>query len=362
MKFAKTKVNLKPVFKLLIFSFVLCLCFGALLLCGASLAFNSTSSPKVLADIEQAEQQVVKREIKSYTKNNTQLSAKASETTQENGKSTTEQSATTLEVKEILSESLATTPEVVQTATQEESQNPELSVHHQNQPHKPQMAIVIDDFGYDRKGVDLMLSLNCPLTIAVMPALEFSAQDAETAHAKGHEVILHMPMEAYGNAPLSWYGPLYIANSDTPEMAKNKLNQAINGIPYCNGVNIHMGTAISKNKELMRAILETTKERNLVFLDSRTIEDTVCKPIATELGAPFLERDVFLEVGGASYGTTAQKMQEAIEMCKTNGKCIVIGHIGAVGKDVTAKCLQDYLPTIEAEGIEIVPLSKMLTA
>lgn len=234
--------------------------------------------------------------------------------------------------------------------------NPETNISHSSET-KPQMAIVIDDFGYDRKGVEKMLNLDCTLTVAVMPALEFSEADAKTAHEKGHEVILHMPMEAYGNLPLSWYGPLFIANNDTPEVAYNKINQAINSIPYCNGVNIHMGTAVSQNKTLMREVLKATKERNLLFLDSRTIENTVCEEVGKELNAPVVLRDVFLEHGGANYGVTTDRITEAINLCLKNGKCIVIGHIGSVGRDVTAECLKANLNRIKSAGIEIVPLS-----
>ena len=67
---------------------------------------------------------------------------------------------------------------------------------------KPKLAIVIDDFGEDRRGVEEMLNINAKLTIAVMPADDFSTEDAEKAHAKGHEVILHMPMENETYAPL----------------------------------------------------------------------------------------------------------------------------------------------------------------
>lgn len=236
------------------------------------------------------------------------------------------------------------------------TKNPETNISASSKT-KPKMAIVIDDFGYDRKGVEKMLNLDCTLTIAVMPALEFSEADAKTAHEKGHEVILHMPMEAYGNLPLSWYGPLFIANNDTPEVAYNKINQGINGIPYCNGVNIHMGTAVSQNKTLMREVLKATKERNLIFLDSRTIENSVCEEVGKEVETPVVLRDVFLEHGGANYGVTTDRITEAINLCLKNGKCIVIGHIGSVGRDITAECLKANLNRIKSAGIEIVPLS-----
>lgn len=238
----------------------------------------------------------------------------------------------------------------------EEEHNPEIDVGH-TKSRVPKLAIVIDDFGWDRKGVEEMLSLDCTLTCAVMPALEFSTQDAERAHSMGHEVILHMPMEAYGNLPLSWYGPLFIANGDTNEVARNKLTQAINSTPHIKGINIHMGTAVSQNERLMTEILSVTKERNLPFLDSRTIENSVCEEVANRLDAPILLRDVFLEERRANYAVTTTRIDEAIRIAKEKGRCIAIGHIGSVGQDITAKCLKDNLARIKAEGIEIVPLS-----
>lgn len=61
--------------------------------------------------------------------------------------------------------------------------------------HTNKVAIVIDDFGNNMKGTDKMLSLPIPLTVAVMPFLPSTKQDAIGAHKKGHEVIIHMPME-----------------------------------------------------------------------------------------------------------------------------------------------------------------------
>lgn len=224
---------------------------------------------------------------------------------------------------------------------------------------KPKMAIVIDDFGYDRQGVEEMLNLDCTLTCAVMPCLEFSEKDAQEAHEKGHEVILHMPMEAYGNLPVSWYGPMFVKNLDSKEVAYNKVSQALNSIPHVNGMNIHMGTALSHNKVLMKEIMRCAKERNMVFLDSKTIEGSICPEVAKEVGVKFIERDFFLEVGGASYSTARMRIKEAIEFTKTNGVCVVIGHVGAVGKGETARAIKDSLEEIRSAGIEIVPLSTL---
>ena len=84
----------------------------------------------------------------------------------------------------------------------------------------PMMAIVIDDFGsFDRSGVKTMLSIEAPITCAIMPNLEFSTEDMENAIKSKKEVILHMPMQSHVNLPANWYGPVYIYNNDTPLIA-----------------------------------------------------------------------------------------------------------------------------------------------
>ena len=241
----------------------------------------------------------------------------------------------------------------------ESTANPLLEEIKEPQSAKLKMAIVIDDFGCDRRGVEEMLNLDCTLTCAIMPCLEFSEEDAKNAHAKGHEVILHMPMEAYGGLPEFWYGPLYIKNSDSPEVAAEKLEKGFGSVPYADAVNIHMGTAVSRNEKIMESVLNYTKNKNMVFLDSRTIEGSVCKTVGDQVGAKVLERDYFLEVGGPSYAQATKSLTEAVKTCKEKGSVIVIGHVGPMGTTQTARAIKDFLPTLKAEGITVVPLSQI---
>ena len=54
------------------------------------------------------------------------------------------------------------------------------------------------------KGTNQMLSLPIPLTVAVMPFLPSTKEDAIVAHKKGHEVIIHMPMEPIKGKRMAW--------------------------------------------------------------------------------------------------------------------------------------------------------------
>ena len=101
--------------------------------------------------------------------------------------------------------------------------------------HTNKVAIVIDDFGNNMKGTDKMLSLPIPLTVAVMPFLPSTKQDAIAAHKKGHEVIIHMPMEPI-RGKKEWLGPKAITTDLSDEEINNRLEQAIQEIPHAIGM------------------------------------------------------------------------------------------------------------------------------
>ena len=222
------------------------------------------------------------------------------------------------------------------------------------------LAIVIDDFGGDRAGVERMLSIKAPLTCAIMPDLEFSVADAQKAHSCGHEVILHMPLESNSGIPRSWYGPRIISNNDTVENAKKTFSECLNSIPHVVGSNYHIGTGVSENKRLMTALLEVVKERKLYFLDSKTTQNSAGPESAKNVGAKFIDRDLFLEDRGPNYNYTKKVLNDAVLLAKEKGYAVVIGHVGPMGSDSTAKAIEDSLSFIRNEGVEIVPLSKIV--
>jgi len=223
------------------------------------------------------------------------------------------------------------------------------------------MAIVIDDFGSeDRTGVDDILSLNIPLTCAIMPGMKNSVSDAERAHSLGHEVILHMPMEASVSLPDSWYGPKVIRNYFSEKQAVDLLNECINSIPYAVGMNIHMGTGVSRNKKLLTAIMKYLKNKNMYFLDSKTVEDSMCPASANDVKIDLLSRDVFIENhNDHSLSFTTRSMENAKNIAKEKGYAIVIGHVGPEGGINTISAIKNSIENFKNEGIEFVKLSEI---
>lgn len=223
------------------------------------------------------------------------------------------------------------------------------------------MAIVIDDFGsFDQSGVNTLLKLNEKLTCAVIPNVDNTNANISEITKYGHELILHMPMQAHVNLPESWYGPIYIKTYDTPETVYEKLNRCVKNFPEIKGFNIHIGSGVSKNKELMKVIYNYAKEHNLYFLDSRTIITNATEEACKETNSIYLGRDVFLEADkNKSYAGVCYRLMEGANIAKQKGYSIVIGHVGAEGGENTAKAILDSVSKIKEMGVEIVPLSEI---
>ncbi len=225
----------------------------------------------------------------------------------------------------------------------------------------PVMSIVIDDFGsYDQSGVETILTCKAPLTCAVIPNVDNSKNNIDEILAHGHELILHMPMQAHVNLPESWYGPTYISNSDSRETLFKKIDKCLEKFPKIKGFNMHIGSGVGRNEALMSAVYDYANSHGLYFLDSRTIETNATIEACKKTGSTYLGRDVFLEPEkNRSYTGVKSRLLEGANLAIQDGYSIVIGHVGAEGGENTAKAILDTVDEIEKMGIKIVPLSSI---
>ncbi|MBW5445141.1 divergent polysaccharide deacetylase family protein [Cohnella sp. CFH 77786] len=220
------------------------------------------------------------------------------------------------------------------------------------------IAVVIDDFGNGMKGTEEMLKLPVKVTVAVMPFLPTTRKDAETAHAMGHDVLIHLPMEPL-RGKASWLGPGAILTRLSDEEIRRRVEAAIADVPYAVGMNNHMGSKATSDERVMRIVLQVCKEKGLFFLDSRTSWRTVIPKVARELGVPLLQNDVFLDDVYTRRHVSRQLSVLRKELKKRN-TCVVIGHVGPPGL-ITSGELKNAIPALQSEAT-FVRLSELIPA
>ncbi|MBY0098827.1 divergent polysaccharide deacetylase family protein [Mesobacillus maritimus] len=230
-----------------------------------------------------------------------------------------------------------------------------IQVHAEQKANK-ELAIVIDDFGNGMKGTEDMLNLQVPLTVAVMPFLPTTASDAKKAHEKGHEVIVHLPMEPK-KGKKSWLGPGAITTDLSDQEIRKRVEQAIAEVPFAVGMNHHMGSKVTEDERVMRIILTVCKEKGFFYLDSKTTGNSVIPKVARELGVPYVENNLFFDhVYSARHiqrqaSLLAQQLEEQEQL-------IAIGHVGVTG-DKVVTALKSYIPEYKRQA-ELVPVSALI--
>jgi len=210
----------------------------------------------------------------------------------------------------------------------------------------PRLALVIDDLGYAAPElVTRLCAQSVPFSVAVLPYQEFTKDSAEIAHARGKEVMLHLPMEPIGYpGPSKDPGPGAVMY-DLPESEmRGAVRKALDAVPFRKGVNNHMGSRITPDRKRMRWILEEIRARRCFFLDSRTEKDSVAFDLAAELDIPTVQRKVFLD-DDKSFEEMARQWERALGIARKEGQVVIIGHI----YPETVEALEKLIPKAKGE-------------
>ncbi len=210
-----------------------------------------------------------------------------------------------------------------------------------------ELAVVIDDVGYNKARGERAINLPGPVTIAVLPFAPHTKPLVEYAGLLGKDVIVHQPMEPVASPHArEERGTLTLAMAGDAFDAE--LARALDAVPARIGLSNHTGSLLTAHRAPMRKLMKALSSRDLFFLDSRTSAQTVALDVARELGVPSLKRDVFLDHDRSPAAVHAA-FEEALKRARQQGHAVLIGHPYQVSLDY----LHDRLAELPAD-IELV--------
>lgn len=218
---------------------------------------------------------------------------------------------------------------------------------------RPKIAIIIDDIGNSAKNDDAVLSIDAPLTLSVLPLLPESAKIAEKAGSNGKEVMLHLPMEPHDYPQANPGKGALFTNMDDIAIV-TQVYEDIKSIPMIKGVNNHMGSKFTEDRERMRIVLKQLKDKGLFFIDSKTSPRSRSDRMAREMGIKAAARDIFLD-NEQNENYIAGQIEALKKIARKRGSAIGIGH----PHPETIVALKKAIPGLKSE-FNIVPASKLV--
>ncbi len=214
-----------------------------------------------------------------------------------------------------------------------------------------QVAIIVDDGGYGGSVTEKVLAMDPVLTLSILPHAPHSAETARRARDLGFEVMLHMPME---NASEHVSYPGQITVDMSPEEIHRLTEEALADVPGVAGINNHTGSKFTADADSMRTFLDGIRNRDLFYVDSRTISTSTGFDLAREMGIPCAARDLFLDHESNKKYIRA-RFRQLIEISMKHGNAIGICHF----RRNSVAVLQEMIPEFTKEGIAIVHVSEL---
>lgn len=218
---------------------------------------------------------------------------------------------------------------------------------------QPAIAIVIDDLGIDQRRTGVAIDLPAPITLAFIPYGYRLPKHTRRARRNGHELLVHIPMEPMNASADPGKNALLTGLTDKQLISRIEWN--LSQFQGFVGVNNHMGSKFTAWDRGMKIVVQTLKNRGLMFLDSKTTKNTVGYRLARSLNVPHAVRDVFLD-NEISVESINQQLRLLESVARRNGTAIGIGH----PHDATVQALRAWIPGAKKRGFILVPVSAVV--
>ncbi len=207
----------------------------------------------------------------------------------------------------------------------------------------PMVAIIIDDMGYHKKIGNELLTLPMNLTFSFLAAAPFTPELEEKAFQTGRVVLLHQPMEPKSKEWDPGPGAFFVGQSKEEQKRLFSIN--LQAVPHAVGVNNHMGSLYTEDREAMDAFMQLVQEQGLFFVDSFTSADSKGLVAARAAGVPSARRHIFLD-NVHSQDKICEQLKKLVHSAEENGWAIGIGHPNEATLAALTNCREKLLKRV----------------
>ncbi|TKB06340.1 divergent polysaccharide deacetylase family protein [Desulforhopalus sp. IMCC35007] len=208
----------------------------------------------------------------------------------------------------------------------------------------PKVAVIVDDIGYNLALGEELLDMPLELTLSFLPYAPYTKILEQRAYSQGKTVFLHLPLQP--NSAAFDPGPGALLVSDSPEVQLQKLRRCLAEVPHAVGVNNHMGSLFTEDKNAMIQIMTELGHRSLFFVDSYTSSNSVGLESAREQGIRSARRHVFLD-NILTREHICGQLDKLVATALQGGVGIGIAHPHAATLDALRSCSPQYSAKVQ---------------
>ena len=231
---------------------------------------------------------------------------------------------------------------------------------------QPRIAILLANLGLSQSATNAAIQqLPGGVTLGFTPYARHLDVWIKEARAAGHEVLLELPMEPFDYhasdpGPHTLLTTLPFADEEAlAPFADNRarLDWLLSRFSGYVGVTNFLGDKFNSDPESLTPVLESLRDRGLMFLDARTSPSSVAMQLANDLALPNALNNRFID-NEASRVAIDARLFELERIAKSEGFAVGIGF----PYPVTLERVARWAPTLREKGIVLAPISAIATA
>ncbi|HWU26140.1 MAG TPA: divergent polysaccharide deacetylase family protein [Rhizomicrobium sp.] len=219
----------------------------------------------------------------------------------------------------------------------------------------PRIAVVISGLGISAKGTALAIEELPPMvTLAFAPYENDVQRWVAQARARGHEVLLEVPMEPF-DFPDSDPGPHTLRAAVGEETNTQRLVWSLTRFTGYAGITNLLGGRLLADEDSLAPIMTYVSRRGLMFFDSGPQNRSVAPEVARRINAPYVQSEITLDTIQTGMEIDA-RLSELEKLARTNGSAAATGFLVPVTVDRVA----NWAKGLEGRGVVLVPASAIV--
>jgi polysaccharide deacetylase 2 family uncharacterized protein YibQ len=218
---------------------------------------------------------------------------------------------------------------------------------------RPRIAVLLTGLGLSGAATEAAINdLPGAVTLGFNPYAPKLDEWLGYARAAGHEVFLSLAMEPV-DYPRVDPGPHTLLISLDRQQNLERLNWVMSRVTGYVGVVSAAGSRFTTSQADLLPILDEIKARGLMFVDSRSTENSVAGALSKSIGLPRAVSDLALDQQQVSRDAIDQRLQQLERLAHQTGVAVGLGEV----YPVTIERLAQWIPGLERRGIALAPVS-----
>ncbi|WP_135212042.1 divergent polysaccharide deacetylase family protein [Vitreimonas flagellata] len=222
---------------------------------------------------------------------------------------------------------------------------------------RPMIAVVIGGLGFNARATTQAIDeLPAEITLSFVPYANDLQGWIDRARARGHEVLIELPMEPF-DPDADDTGPQTLLAGASAQQNTQRLEQLLSRASGYFGVTNYQGARFATSAQASAPVVQQLRRRGLVFLSSGIGQRTALSVEAQRAGLPSTAADRIID---------ARREADAIDDQLLNLEALALQNQSAVGAGfaypVTMEQVGRWARDVETRGYELAPASAVLNA